>query len=348
MQSQSMMGKLDNPIVHIGLGKTATTSLQSFVFPAVSEFKPSVRYNDEMLLKRLRNRRLMTSIEEKDFQMSVCTGNHFISMESLVDWNPRNWEFEADRNLRLFSRDATIILTVRTTEDYLRSVFQQMVHEGNVWSPKEFFVSGEEYERLKPFIATAFLTKFDVDSFDLEYLLQLYVERFSNVFVVPLTKIKELEFLKEIFGLDEIEMDALKRKFHAGRLLNRSYSKRAMKLTMWRENLLRHMGLSSFGSQVCVINIHQSSTVAPKGRVAFRKLKVREQLVNLIPRLFARITSALKWRHFLQCWLDKLLPYEPYVLPIDVYRNESLAYRNDNLIAKLELRSGRFTGTGIH
>ena len=80
-----------SPIVHIGLGKTATSSLQQNVFPHIPKLSPTVVYNDRWCLNQLKeSRKMMTTEEEKLFQDTVHSGKHFVSMESLVDWNPRN------------------------------------------------------------------------------------------------------------------------------------------------------------------------------------------------------------------------------------------------------------------
>ena len=39
--------------IHIGLGKTATTTLQQYVFPNISRVRPSVRFNNPDILSLL-------------------------------------------------------------------------------------------------------------------------------------------------------------------------------------------------------------------------------------------------------------------------------------------------------
>ena len=110
-----MNSNLHQPIVHIGLGKTATTSLQQNVFQNMTSIRDEVIYNDKALLAQLHHRNFMTLKEEASFQASFRLGQNFISHEVLVDWNPRNWKAAAEQNLRLFGRNTTIIITVRQT-----------------------------------------------------------------------------------------------------------------------------------------------------------------------------------------------------------------------------------------
>jgi len=41
-------------IVHIGLGKTATTTLQKSVFPKVCDIRPNIKYNDKWFIDSCR------------------------------------------------------------------------------------------------------------------------------------------------------------------------------------------------------------------------------------------------------------------------------------------------------
>ena len=118
-----MSSNLGHPIAHIGLGKTATTSLQQNVFRNIPNIRDEIIYNEKALLAQLRHRNFMTPEEEETFQAAFRLGKNFISFESLVDWNPRNGVAAADQNLRLFGRETTIIITVRETEDYLCSLY---------------------------------------------------------------------------------------------------------------------------------------------------------------------------------------------------------------------------------
>ena len=106
------------PIVHIGLGQTGTTSLQLNVFPYIKDLCPEVIYNDIWCMRELASKthEVMTTKDERLFYDYVNSRNNFISLESLVDWNPRNWVRAADRNLRLFGNSATIIITVKETK----------------------------------------------------------------------------------------------------------------------------------------------------------------------------------------------------------------------------------------
>ncbi|MEE4295529.1 MAG: hypothetical protein V2J20_02800 [Wenzhouxiangella sp.] len=320
------------PIVHIGLGKTATTSLQRNVFPNIPNLRDGIAYNDKALVAQLCRRHFMTADEEKKFQDSIRLGKHFISLESLVDWNPRNWKVAAEQNLRLFGHETTIIITVRDTESYLCSVYQQMVHEGHVWNPVEFFVNFEEFERIAPLLPSFGLFKFDVDSFDLEILHKIYAEKFAKVVIVPLSSVNELGFMREIFNLNDGELEILKSKMKEGRTYNRSYSRRAMALTMKREKLLNSLGLMSYCSATQEIIFREDAQLHNE----LRELKFVGSFRGFPRFVMKRIIKELNWRNFIQRRFDRIFPYEKYSLPHNVYRNKELARKNDNFIKKFE------------
>tara|TARA_A100001015_G_scaffold321552_1_gene452918 strand:- start:8 stop:652 length:645 start_codon:yes stop_codon:yes gene_type:complete len=211
-------------IVHIGLGKTATTSLQENVFPEIPKLRKQIKYNEQEIRHSIRKLWFFDnkSDEELNFQKKILEQKHFISLEYLVNWNPRIWEKTADLNLRLFGKDAIIIITARDTESFLRSIYQQRIHEGNICAPEEFFVNKDDYNKLKPLLSEKILTHFDVDSYDLEKLFHIYNSRFSKVYLVPLSSIDSLEFLRETFDLNENEIENLRKNFKKKRY-NKAY-----------------------------------------------------------------------------------------------------------------------------
>jgi hypothetical protein len=316
------------PVVHIGLGKTGSTYLQEQVFPCLTELRPEIQFNDPILLEllKLTIRTNITSEEEEYIRGITTRGHNLISYESLVDWNPVNWETAADKNRRLFGGDATIIITVRKTKDYLRSVYQQMVSQGNVRDPQTFFVNSTEYIRQSPTIAPAILSRFDVDSFDLERLYNLYEERFSKVILVPLVSMNNLKFLRTAFNLDNVEMRHLKEKVGQTKHHNVSYSHVAMLLALKRERLLNRLGLMTLGSDIS----RSKQTLAISEGV---KLNANANPHDWNAYLYL-LRYRFSWKYFLSRLVDILIPYRKYNLPSDVYSNEDLANRNDVFIEK--------------
>lgn len=328
-------------IVHIGLGKTATTTLQKYIFPELSKVDKRVEYSpkhiNELVLKysqvglnQEESELLRKWLSDDDFEFKL------VSLESLVNWNPRFWEESADRNLELFGEDATIIISVRDTVAYLTSVYQQMIHEGNVRKPTEFFVDQETYNRLKNSVSYMDLAYFDVDSFDLIRLQKIYESRFSKVVFVPLNKINSMEFLQTIFDISDSNKLYLSEKIKNIPRENRSYSDLAMKITLRREKILNFFGLQSKGSfgnwQRYLSEVQRSDVDIKKRKSA--SIKSVSDLLSLLFKIPLKIIKP-NYRKFMQRRFDKIIPYKKYKLPAETYINYDLVSKNDKFVKEL-------------
>ena len=324
-----------NNIVHIGLGKTATSSLQRGVFTELSVICNELTYNDSRLLPILakKNRGIMTGEDARLAQALLKEKRHLISNEGLVDWNPRNWELAADENVFLFGRQTTILITVRDPSSYLRSVYQQTVQEGNVKKPEEFFVSGTEYDQLSGVVPPRLLNFFDLDAFDLYKLKKLYEERFDDVRIICIDDLAELKFLQGLIELSSEDLARLKTLFVAQNIKNRSYSDIGMKLTFMRSNILTFFGLRNIGgNDINYLSLirsgHYSRTATIKK--PWRHLNLKTKFREAPSRSFYRILRLFRWRVFIQDIIDKIIPYRRYHL--HVVQSETLTGLNKRFI----------------
>jgi hypothetical protein len=193
-------------IVHIGLGKTATTALQKRVFPALVECGAISTYNPKNLMRLLYLNRLTKLSNEQRVELATelkSNGGALISFEGLVDWNPDNWLQARDENLEIFGRNATILLTIRDPRSYLTSVYQQVVAEGHVVAAKDFFVPPELARLVAPATRRGVLETFNQQAFDLETLVELYREKFAKVIVVAMPRLGELSFIDAFCEIDD-------------------------------------------------------------------------------------------------------------------------------------------------
>jgi hypothetical protein len=335
-------------VVHIGLGKTATTSLQRFVFPKLAQLK-SVSFNDPRLWGLLTKNQLvgLSSKELDHLKRSLHeSGNNLISLESLVGWNPHYWEAAADQNLEIFGENAVVIVSVREPVSYLTSVYQQIIHQGNVKNPRDFFVDGKTYSSLKKYICEGRLEYFDVDSFDLEKLFNIYQERFKSVHFVPLEDIGTMNFLRNIYELNEGELEILRSKYKESPRANRAYSKIGMSLTFLREHTANIIGLRSIGSdsRLPKFDLPDPTYTVPGRNISlepFNQLTFANKVRQLPRRIFRRLRSIISvggWRGFIQNRVDKLIPYVKYELPDNIYFNEQLVEKNRDFLRGLRER----------
>ena len=307
-------------VVHVGLGKTATTTLQRQVFPLLQTAGIVRSYNDERFLAAaIRHHLVGLSQVELDYFAQVLrnAGTVFVSNEGLSNWDPARWEASCDRNLELFGREATIVLTLREPASYLASVYAQHVQEGNVKAPHEFFLRAEDYALIENVLPRFYEAVFAIDRFDLAALEQLYASRFARVVVVTMEQLKDLEFLRELYGLEEHQMIRLRGAFAAAGRENVSYSKTAMRMTFMRERFLFALGMKSIGTtDFDVKRILRFSSA--KSRAGADTAPPRESNATQ-RRSYSTVLDfflcRLKWTWLMQRVVDQIVPYVRYTLP---------------------------------
>lgn len=326
-------------LVHIGMGKTATTSLQKSVFPKLRTLVPDLVYNDPRVVHLCRKLSFfhLTEAERQELSQTVKAPQQaLLSMEGLIGTNPRQWENAANENLALFGPDAHILITVRDPVSYLTSIYQQKVHEGNVKTPQEFFLSSEDYDRLKlPECGWKF-DHCDVGRFDLQHLHELYKERFDNVHFVPMSKIRDFAFLRDTFGISKEAVGTLQNAFDNSPRQNVAYSALAMKLTFGRERLLRAVGAKTIGSNDMSLIEYYQKNFADGRLVARVRHKTNHLPARAYRKLSHRLGHVLKWRTWMQGGVNKFLPYRKYKLPELEAMDVDLMARNRAYLRQFE------------
>lgn len=321
-------------VVHIGLGKTATTTLQRHVFPLLQKQGAVDVYNDRELV-RLAQKNIMFGLHEEEqryFSEHFHGGQRvFLSNEGLAGWNPAGWAQRCASHRRLFGQDTIIILTVRSPLSYLRSVYQQHIKAGNVSHPADYFLRADHHDRIAPIAPKGGNFLFNVDAFDLQALVTMYEEAFDRVIVAPMERIPSCAFLRDAFMLDEARHRALAQAFAAAPRANPAYSRRAVGLTFQRERLLNAFGLKSLGTaDLYWRRPHSTHIAAHEPGIAARAREVA-QPPSAAYKALRRVTS---WNNFIRNVVDRFLPKQPYELPPGIIPDDVLA-RNDAFYASL-------------
>lgn len=300
-------------VIHIGLGKTGTTSMQRYVFPYLSTLL-NIEYNPYSLWQELRKDIAFECDRafRKDLRTVVDSHeNLLISLESLASTNPHLWQERADKNRDIFGEDSVILLTLREPLSYLKSVYQQTIHQGMVRPPHEFFCSPEEYRLLESLTAKSKLELYDIEKLDYNWLISLYRDRFKNVIVITPKHLKSLKFIQNIYGLSNEDYNSLKLKADSAKIANKSYSSTAMRLTFIRERMLKKFGVTT----LALNNLHARDR-------ELLLLDDEKGLLALKPELshsfLTKLYNLVNWRWLMQNGLPRLIPYKPYKLPEDI------------------------------
>jgi len=207
-------------IVHIGLGKAASTTLQRYVFPEIAKTHGFQFVQQDDLVDRL----------SPDYQQQPAPFQKddrvFTSFEGLVGPDPRNWDLCLEKNLAYFGKQSTIMLIIRKPSAYMKSIYQQVSHHSGIWiCPEDYFVP------VSCQTAEMAYTVFDPTLFNQKRLIEIYAGHFDEVIVQKFETLKDLRFLSAVFDLSE------KEKYETGQNLkkrssNRSFSKTAVNLSL--------------------------------------------------------------------------------------------------------------------
>ena len=126
---QSSAGVQDRLVVHVGLGKTATTVLQR-------QFMR--RAGAALGIEPAFHRDVADFIRAREAGQPVgafrrAAGRMFLSSEALAGWDARHWRRNVAVNQGFFGADATVLLLIRRPSARLRSVYQQRCHHRGEW-----------------------------------------------------------------------------------------------------------------------------------------------------------------------------------------------------------------------
>lgn len=290
------------------MGKTGTTILQREVFPKLCK---SIKYtflrcNSSQIKKHL----LKLELNKKASPLKIPE-KFFVSCEQLYGWDPYYWEEYAKKNQIAFGKKSHILITIREPISYLTSIYVQMLHQGNILKPKQFFLESEMYsERLNT-------PKFAIDQFSFKRLINIYLDKFNYVTIQKYETLKQLDFIKFLFQINEEELIDLKNKITSS-FTNRLFSKKAVNLTFKLHNFLNLFEYSFNNSQfnTSLSKIKQARELEALNNISdlpFNKVRESKEYTKL--REFRNhLLREFKWRYFIQNRFDRIFPYEKFKL----------------------------------
>jgi hypothetical protein len=310
--------------IHIGLGKVASSTMQNSVFPLIKELRPTIKYvapgyNDE-ILELIKEYLKDDCCDDTFMQLDkyLTNSNLLLSWEGLNSWDPRYWEMSAKKILKLFGKDTTILILVRDTMNYYRSLYQQVLATGDVIMPENFFMSKEGYDETVKENNCYRIRVFDVDSYNVESLYNIYKNSFSNIYMVPLAELSSLNFLIKHFKLSDNEQTCLIDKYSSIERLNKSYSSFAMSIIFFRQKLLYFLF------------INRDGLIKSKYLSKYNKLTVKQKIIQIPYRILRNIRV---FDRLLRV-ITKLIPSKKYRLPKHIYLNRNQMIKNDQFINK--------------
>lgn len=296
------MNTKNDTVVHIGMGKCATTTLQHSIFPLLcKEIGYKWWLDDLELAKRVNQHKVKMKLGFETDSIDIPLGT-FISYEPLFAHteDPGFYEEYAEKNLQAFGKDAHILITVRHPKSYLSSVYLQSLKSGSVQKPKYYFIEKKYYsKRLRGY-------KFSVDDFSYDKLIKLYTDRFEKVSVVKYEFISSMDFLVHLFGINKELLNKLQHVY-LNQKHNRGYSHTSVKLLFVLSNVLEKIHLTLAPSNITNIAIDTLKDVNNQ-----KKYSGSER--SLVKMLLFEIFKIFRWSFVLEKIIPKIFPYKKYEL----------------------------------
>ena len=287
-------------LLHIGLGKCGSTFLQQEIFPKL-EKKINTSYinlfkNDFFNIKKTE---IKYSVFENFKNIEKLLPNDFIiSSEGLFS---KGWEFSRiEKNFECiknnFSDDTVILIIIRNPYDLLNSIYCQSIHHMNIVKPENFFYIDDKEINIRVD------NRFNLHNFNYSKLISLYKSYFKKVVVVKYENFKNLDFLKNIFNLDDEHLQNLKKK------TNKYYNK----------------SISKFGINF-IFFLNKFFDVS-KSQKFIRKFINPSN--NIIFKIKNKLLSLFLLRGFFQNKFDRIFPYKKYYIsrkfiPLDIEKQIS-------------------------
>lgn len=281
-------------ILHVGFGKTATTSLQRVVFPKICDHFSLGYVNTQN--PRIRFHRALLELG-KEVNEAENFDNSLVSSEGLCSWDPFFWNDWAIKNALYFGRDSHVFLVIREPESYLKSVYvQRCLHEGNVVPPDKFFLDNSLYS---PYLSSA---KFSIEEFSYKNIMSAYVSNFDRVTVAKYEDISDLVAIKEMLSQHGLFFDhwsELSDTFLKSRT-NPSYNNLAAKLTFRVHRLLKVFGFSLSPSEMTSSEVYLESLADGNKAKDYRVEKS-----SFFIRVLGLAASFLTWRSLMTKFVSR-------------------------------------------
>jgi len=288
-------------LLHIGLGKCGSTFLQREIFPKLEKII-NTNYINVYKNNFFKIRDFKTHLFENFKNIENLLPNEFIiSNESLFS---KNWEFsKIEENFEYiknnFSKDTVILIIIRNPYELLNSIYCQSIHEMKLVNPNKFFYIDDKELNIRV------NNRFNLHNFNYSKLISLYKSYFKKVVVIKYEKIQNLNFLKDIFSLDDENIHKLKK-----------YS-----------NVYHNKSISKFGINF-ILFLNKFFDVEKTQKFVEKLINPSDPKKNIIFKIRKKILNLFYLRVFFQLLFDRIVPYKKYYInrkfiPIDIEKHIS-------------------------
>ena len=191
----------NQPIIHIGLGKTGTTFIQEIL---ASKFLGLFGYlngllNEDLKREILEHRERI--LKKKKIKKVILPKKTFFSLETLIapsGWCPSHYNYYAKSNYLAFGENAKILITIRDPKYWLRSIYLRNFEKNNFLYQSGFFTK-KNIQQINNDLTLEHCKQFDLYLFNLNKLNKIYKNFFQKVFFLKYEDILNVNKWEKIF-----------------------------------------------------------------------------------------------------------------------------------------------------
>jgi len=285
-------------IVHIGFGKTGTTSIQNDILPILEKSGLIVLVDSQKIKSDLQNY-LLFDIMPKPLVFENSNSTYFISLEGLIGWGPHSWNKCLEFNKLYFPKTSEIVITFKSHLDYLRSFYLQMLQQGESdLTPQNFFLKDADFKKMKNIYGNLIYLYpriFNIDELNYNLIANQYKVNFRKVYLIDFDSVINKSFINLIFETNDLPYIKLKK-------YNKSYSQLSVKFDRSRHIFLNKFNLTNNSSSVQLLKLK-----VPKieKKIAVKKSIMQYLKYPFFP-LYIIFLFFFNHRHFLQTVINPL------------------------------------------
>lgn len=194
-------------LYHVGLPKTATTTLQKIIFPflhqkSIIDYDPLSYHKGGLFYRASRIKLDSKDIQKNAIEFIGSNSSKFkvYSSESLLSHDPLLWPKRINECKSYIPKESHILLCLRNPREWLESIYSEMIKQSyHVLDEKSYFLGNKESLLLFNMLGSfSTYNHLNIEQFIFHALIKSWLHYFDKVTIIPFEELLNLNFLTYI------------------------------------------------------------------------------------------------------------------------------------------------------